>query len=32
MDKEVQNIFTQLAAREKEHENTFRDMLNRLGD
>lgn len=31
MDKEVQNIFTRLAAREKEHEHTFRDMLTRLG-
>ncbi|MBI4186616.1 MAG: ferritin family protein [Chloroflexi bacterium] len=31
-DKKVQDVFTQLAAREKEHENTFRTMLNHLGD
>lgn len=30
-DKEVQDVFAQLAAREKEHENTYREMLNRLG-
>ena len=30
-NKEVRDVFWQLAAREKEHENTFRDMLSRLG-
>lgn len=30
-DKEVKQVFTQLAAREAEHEHTFRDMLTRLG-
>jgi len=29
--REVRNVFSQLAAREWEHENTFRGMLNRLG-
>ncbi len=29
--KQVQAVFAQLAAREKEHEDTFRNMLNRLG-
>lgn len=29
--KEVRSTFLQLAARELEHENAFRDMLNRLG-
>ena len=29
--KEVRDIFARLAAREKEHENTYREMLNRLG-
>ena len=29
--KDVRSIFTQLAAREKEHEKTYRDMLSRLG-
>ncbi len=30
-DKEVRDVFMQLATREKEHENAFRDMLSRLG-
>jgi len=30
-DKEIRDVFTQLATREKEHEHTFRDMLARLG-
>ncbi len=29
--KEVRDVFMQLAALKKERENTFRDMLNRLG-
>jgi rubrerythrin len=30
-NKEVEEVFAKLAAHEKEHENTFRDMLARLG-
>jgi rubrerythrin len=30
-EMEVRDMFTQLAAREQEHENTFRDVLKRLG-
>ena len=30
-NREIEDIFAKLAAREKEHENTFRDMLSRLG-
>ena len=30
--KDVQDVFRQLAAREKDHENTFRNMLSRLGN
>jgi rubrerythrin len=30
-DEEARNIFKQLAAREKEHEHTFRDILSGLG-
>ena len=30
-NKEIEDIFAKLTAREKEHENTFRDMLSRLG-
>lgn len=30
-DREVQKLFAQLAVREKEHENTYREMINRLG-
>ncbi len=29
--EEVKDVFAKLAAREKEHENTFRDILSRLG-
>jgi len=29
--EEVRDVFARLAAREKEHENTYREMLNRLG-
>jgi rubrerythrin len=29
--KEVRDVFAQLAAREKEHENTYREIMNRLG-
>jgi rubrerythrin len=31
-NREIEDVFAKLAAREKEHENTFRDMLSRLGD
>jgi rubrerythrin len=30
-DKEVQKLFAQLAVREKEHENTYREIMDRLG-
>jgi rubrerythrin len=29
--KEVRDVFARLAVREKEHENTYRDIMNRLG-
>lgn len=29
--KEVRDVFAQLAVREKEHENTYRGIMNRLG-
>lgn len=30
-NREIRDIFTRLAEREKDHENTFHDMLSRLG-
>ena len=31
LNKEIKDIFTQLAGKEKEHEHTFRDMLTHIG-
>jgi rubrerythrin len=30
-NREIEDVFTKLAAREREHENIFHDMLSRLG-